>query len=340
MSDPNVNPDVDQDAALQQYIWVNSNTPGGWGPDPEPPVAEPTKPSEPSGSTFSSFEQSASSTTASPSQSQSQSTEEEIPKRRRRRVKQCRICFDSSTDDTPDPELGRLISPCLCKGSSKYVHEECLRAWRLHSANSQSFYKCPTCHFEYKFRRLKAAQIIASTALQVAITSVILFVAVYILGFVADPIINLYVNPWYAVDGANFSFTLNGFTVYGPSVNPRVPRTEAIPNDEPIGFIEHMVRGLSALGLIGFAKVLLFSHHWVRYIFGGPNVGRRGRDGRDRIGNLSWIIIIWGVINFLIFVWGYVRNWTKGILDKIAIGVADIGTPDDDYVEDEGVKEE
>ena len=29
-----------------------------------------------------------------------------------REEKQCRICLDG-----PDPELGRLIKPCLCKGS-------------------------------------------------------------------------------------------------------------------------------------------------------------------------------------------------------------------------------
>jgi hypothetical protein len=36
----------------------------------------------------------------------------------------CRICYgDDSTDDNP------LICPCICKGSMKYIHYECLKNW-------------------------------------------------------------------------------------------------------------------------------------------------------------------------------------------------------------------
>ena len=37
--------------------------------------------------------------------------------------KQCRICFSNSEDFSP------LISPCLCTGSSKYIHLLCLQKW-------------------------------------------------------------------------------------------------------------------------------------------------------------------------------------------------------------------
>lgn len=119
----------------------------------------------------------------------------------------------------------------------------------------------------------------------------------------------MYINPWYAIEGGNTSFSVNGFTIYGPAVRGR-SRAPIVNTDGKVGLLEHMMRGLSALGLIGFGKVLLFSHHWIRYVFGGGPVGlNRGRgDGRDRIGQLSWIIIIWGVVNFLIFVWGAVRT--------------------------------
>ena len=36
---------------------------------------------------------------------------------------QCRICFSGAED-------GKLISPCKCDGTQKYVHEECLRKWQ------------------------------------------------------------------------------------------------------------------------------------------------------------------------------------------------------------------
>ncbi|KAK6360406.1 hypothetical protein TWF730_006548 [Orbilia blumenaviensis] len=322
-------PPADPDAALNQYIWVSSNTPGGWDAEPElPPAYTVTDP--PPSAAGAGTSSPTPTLTSQPTQEQQQ--QQQQPRRRRRQVlKQCRICLDQTTDDV-DPELGRLISPCKCKGSARYVHEECLRAWRLHSANSQSFYKCPTCHFEYQFIRLRLAQAIASTALVASITAVILLITVYLLGFVADPIINLYINPWYAVEGGSFSFTINGFTLYGPAVH-HTPRSPPIPSAAAeIGIVEHMARGLSALGLIGFGKVLVFSHHWIRHIFGAA-ADRRG--GRERMGQLSWIIIIWGVVNFLILIWGYVRNWTKSILDKIAVGVADIGSDEDEEEEEE-----
>jgi hypothetical protein len=40
-------------------------------------------------------------------------------------AKQCKICLGGE-----EPELGRLISPCKCKGTIKYVHLECLNQWR------------------------------------------------------------------------------------------------------------------------------------------------------------------------------------------------------------------
>lgn len=48
----------------------------------------------------------------------------------------CRICFDYYD----------LISPCDCRGTSKYVHEFCLQQWR---AKIKS-YKCEICNAPYK----------------------------------------------------------------------------------------------------------------------------------------------------------------------------------------------
>ena len=36
----------------------------------------------------------------------------------------CRICYgENSNDENP------LICPCICKGSMKYIHYECLKNW-------------------------------------------------------------------------------------------------------------------------------------------------------------------------------------------------------------------
>lgn len=96
--------------------------------------------------------------------------------------RQCRICLDTvqPTFEVPseflpgflqsagqvkyEDENGRLIRPCLCKGSSKYVHEGCLQAWRHAdpSYGRRNYYQCPTCGFKYRLARLSAGRQIAS----------------------------------------------------------------------------------------------------------------------------------------------------------------------------------
>lgn len=52
----------------------------------------------------------------------------------------CRICLGDEAD-------GRLISPCLCKGSMRFVHIECLTLWRTSSTNTMSFFACDSCQY-------------------------------------------------------------------------------------------------------------------------------------------------------------------------------------------------
>ncbi|CAF1234418.1 unnamed protein product [Rotaria sp. Silwood1] len=57
-------------------------------------------------------------------------------------LKQCRICLDN---DNPND----IISPCLCSGSSAYVHRKCLNDWRSENAGGKSFKFCDIYQFEY-----------------------------------------------------------------------------------------------------------------------------------------------------------------------------------------------
>ena len=61
----------------------------------------------------------------------------------------CRICFGAPHENG----LGRLISPCLCAGSMRYVHVQCLNEWRVQSANTHSFFRCDQCSYEYNIQR-------------------------------------------------------------------------------------------------------------------------------------------------------------------------------------------
>ena len=53
----------------------------------------------------------------------------------------CRICFEGGEG---------LIAPCLCAGSSKWVHRRCLDNWRATRHNPQCFTHCNTCNYQYR----------------------------------------------------------------------------------------------------------------------------------------------------------------------------------------------
>jgi len=95
--------------------------------------------------------------------------------------RQCRICletvqptFNAPSQSLPgflqssnvvyEDESGRLIRPCMCKGSSKYVHEACLQAWRHAdpSYGRRNYWQCPTCGFKYRLARLGVGRFIGS----------------------------------------------------------------------------------------------------------------------------------------------------------------------------------
>ena len=56
---------------------------------------------------------------------------------------QCRICLEE------EENLDKLISPCRCSGTSKYVHIECLKQWRYQDIDAPGFYKCMECNEDY-----------------------------------------------------------------------------------------------------------------------------------------------------------------------------------------------
>jgi hypothetical protein len=207
----------------------------------------------------------------------------------------CRICLETvlptyhpPSDSLPtfmrsapsvtyeDADGGRLLRPCLCKGSQKYVHERCLEAWRLQNpAAKRNYWQCPTCRYKYRLERMNWAHWISSTAAQIMLTLAIFIVASFTLGYVADPIINLYLDPYDTI--AHGSQPL-------------------LPTDEPVTWTEHFVKGFASLGLVGFAKFLLTLSPWQMYNM-RTSVGGR-TTGRDRMAQISWIAVAVGIFTF------------------------------------------
>lgn len=179
-----------------------------------------------------------------------------------------------------DPEAGRLIRPCKCTGSSRYVHEGCLQAWR-HADKKYSrrtFWECPTCGFRYKLERMRYARWISSTFTQLLLTLVIMLIAIFVFGFIADPIIDLFLGPIEPLD--------------------EVPDELRDINDMP--WTIHFIKGMASIGLIGFARVLILpTYLWNIQSGGGVRIGGRRRGG-DRPGNDTVTLILTGLITIMI----------------------------------------
>lgn len=92
---------------------------------------------------------------------------------------------------------------------------------------------------------------------------------VFLLGFVADPIINMYVDPW--------SYLTPWTTSY----------YDYYDDDEAGTWYEHFAKGLASMGVLGFLKTLLASPLQI-FRFGG---GRGRNTARERYEQVSWLII-------------------------------------------------
>ena len=66
--------------------------------------------------------------------------------------KSCRICFEG---EEVGKDKGPLICPCLCNGSLKYIHEECIKRWLVQrdEEDEENNYKigarCEICQYWY-----------------------------------------------------------------------------------------------------------------------------------------------------------------------------------------------
>ena len=55
---------------------------------------------------------------------------------------QCRICFSGADE-------GKLIAPCKCAGTQRYVHEDCLRKWQRTCAGTRKAKYCGVCRARF-----------------------------------------------------------------------------------------------------------------------------------------------------------------------------------------------
>ena len=265
---------------------------------------------------------------------------EDGPKPRRRRhypSRTCRICLEaveptfhqdsslpSAFNSEPrvtyeSEEGGRMLRPCKCKGTQKYVHEDCLGAWRMADPlQKRNYYECPTCRYRYQLQRLTWSSWISSTSAQIGLTVAIFLVSMFVLGFVADPLLNLYFDPVATV-------------AYGGG-----PSGSLIFEDEDATWAEHFFKGFASMGLLGCAKYMLTLSPW-HWFNGRSMIGRGsgGGNGRNRARELNSIAIAVGVATVVYAIWKGVRAWSRRFLESAGERVMDVPGSKDDDDEDE-----
>lgn len=256
----------------------------------------------------------------------------------------CRICLDTVEPSFPtdtsttfgirtestrptyvsdDPELGRLLSPCKCKGSQKYVHEGCLNAWRLaNPMEARNYWQCPTCKFTYRIARLHWGSALSSKWAQVGLTAFILVCSIFMLGYVADPIFDLWSDPVGTI---------------GDTVTSVVSDIEAMREpypSEPTSWAEHFLKGFFSLGIVGIFKTMLVASPWhwwnIRSSGLAGGGGRRQGTGRGRVENISLIFVVIGALTFLMGIWKGVKTLSARVLQSVSDRVLDVGVDDDE----------
>lgn len=93
----------------------------------------------------------------------------------------CRICGSGA-------EVGRLISPCLCIGTLRLVHVDCINTWRRLSANPQSYYQCDMCKYKYHVERTRFASYMQSFNVAQIATGLAALLCVLLAGIVCYPL--------------------------------------------------------------------------------------------------------------------------------------------------------
>jgi len=252
--------------------------------------------------------------------------------------KQCRICLDG-----PDETLGRLIRPCLCKGSMTYVHVGCLKRWRESSA-SRHFFACPVCHYKYRLGRTRVVGIATNPVVVGALSSIIFTIIVICSSYITTYFMSVFEEPSWSSDSYFYSYYYispwdvgkdliraalrimkdeNGFDFNEDALFTRSTAKVNVPPvvaRTPPGilkrFLKRFILGLPIVGASSLVHMLLSLPflgpvHWLARYRG--NRSRRG-DTRDVAAMVVIVLLLVGAARALYKVYEFTQRQTQRIL--------------------------
>lgn len=178
-----------------------------------------------------------------------------------------------------------MISPCQCRGTSKWIHLSCLNQWRMHSQNSKSFYRCDQCHYQYSFRRTDLANLLLSQWTLLALTALAFTFASFMGGFAIK--LGLYLMPEEYLYGPAGWFASMSF-FYTPmdagqdmltAASALVPSTPKTWQDIFVIDAWHFIQGFISIGMIGMVGLLGTGGIFSLRTFGRPRTTTRRQRG-------------------------------------------------------------
>ncbi|KAK5453402.1 hypothetical protein LTS15_006587 [Exophiala xenobiotica] len=218
-----------------------------------------------------------------------------------------------------DDEYGRLIKPCRCKGGMRYIHELCLRRSRTEVNRPNSLWKCHECGHQFNFKRLTIQRYLGSRVSSGILTLLVMVFIMFFLGFVADPILNFYTDPYE---------TLLGHEELWQEVT--VNESE----DTMSGWLLHFTKGLVSMGVLSFLRTMILNpFQWWNLRntgFVSSRVSGRAPTGRNRAVNISWIVIVMGVFSAAWLFYQWVQAIIGRWLQRIGNNIVDTQLPGDD----------
>jgi hypothetical protein len=201
----------------------------------------------------------------------------------------------------------------------RYIHELCLRRSRTEGVRPNSLWKCHECGYQFNFQRLTIQKFLGSKKASGFLTILVMLIIVFILGFIADPILNLYTDPYETIVGHE-------------DIWQHVDVNQA--EEKLSGWGAHFVKGIVSMGVLSFLRTMLLNpFHWFNLRNSGLVGGRvsgRATTGRDRAVNVSWIMVAMGVLSATYFFYRWVQSIIGRTLQRVGNNIVDTQLPGDD----------
>eukprot|EP00931_Biecheleriopsis_adriatica_P011997 TRINITY_DN11309_c0_g1_i4.p1 TRINITY_DN11309_c0_g1~~TRINITY_DN11309_c0_g1_i4.p1 ORF type:complete len:950 (+),score=176.06 TRINITY_DN11309_c0_g1_i4:58-2850(+) len=212
----------------------------------------------------------------------------------------CRICFGGS-------ECGPLISPCLCRGSVRYVHADCLNTWRTSSANPESSY---------------ASILRSSFVLHVLTTAA--FASAVVLASLASLYIDKYLNKgdWGHILNSDLVERLANHTDLDLGDEDKTELLKLLRqfNNYAWGDVKlvHIASGTLMMGLLGSASMGLFLYPFLNPFLSGAD---------PFASPMIILLVLIGVVRIFYLIFALFKRFSGKVLQSAESVILDVGAP-------------